>query len=121
MAFDFKKEYKEFYLPPAQPVIVDIPAANYVAVRGKGNPDSFMSSSHGAGRAYSRTAAKDTFSVESVMVDLKEKNVVLAKNKKSDVAEEARFAYKDINDVMANQQDLTEPVKRLFTVGVVKG
>ena len=47
--------------------------------------------------------------------------VVLAKNKKGDVAEEARFAYKDINDVMANQQDLTEPVKRLFTVGVVKG
>ena len=39
MAFDFKKEYKEFYLPPAQPVIVDIPAANYVAVRGKGNPN----------------------------------------------------------------------------------
>ena len=90
-------------------------------VRGKGNPDSFMSSSHGAGRAYSRTAALDKFSVESVMVDLKEQNVVLAKNKKSDVAEESRFAYKDINDVMANQKDLTEPVKRLFTVGVIKG
>jgi tRNA-splicing ligase RtcB len=55
------------------------------------------------------------------MVDLKEKNVVLAKNKKNDVAEEARFAYKNIDDVMANQQDLTEPVKKLFTVGVVKG
>ena len=39
MAFDFKKEYKEYYLPPAQPVIVVIPAANYVAVRGKGNPN----------------------------------------------------------------------------------
>lgn len=90
-------------------------------VRGKGNPESFMSSSHGAGRAYSRTAALDKFSVESVMVDLKEQNVVLAKNKKSDVAEESRFAYKDINDVMANQKDLTEPVKRLFTVGVIKG
>ena len=90
-------------------------------VRGKGCADSFMSSSHGAGRAYSRTAAMDKFSVESVIVDLKQQNVVLAKNKKSDVAEESRFAYKDINDVMANQQDLTEPVKRLFTVGVVKG
>lgn len=90
-------------------------------VRGKGCADSFMSSSHGAGRAYSRTAAMDKFSVESVMVDLKQQNVVLAKNKKSDVAEESRFAYKDINDVMANQKDLTEPVKRLFTVGVVKG
>ena len=90
-------------------------------VRGKGNPESFMSSSHGAGRAYSRTAAMDKFSVESVIVDLKKQNVVLAKNKKTDVAEESRFAYKDINEVMANQTDLTEPVKRLFTVGVIKG
>ena len=90
-------------------------------VRGKGNPDSFMSSSHGAGRAYSRTGAMEKFSVESVMVDLKEQNVVLAKNRKTDVPEECRFAYKDINDVMANQTDLTEPVKRLFTVGVIKG
>ncbi len=90
-------------------------------VRGKGNPESFMSSSHGAGRAYSRSAAMDKFSVESVIVDLKKQNVVLAKNKKSDVAEESRFAYKDINDVMANQTELTEPVKRLFTVGVIKG
>lgn len=90
-------------------------------VRGKGNPESFMSSSHGAGRAYSRTAAMDKFSVESVIVDLKKQNVVLAKNKKTDVAEESRFAYKDINEIMANQTDLTEPVKRLFTVGVIKG
>lgn len=74
-----------------------------------------------AGRAYSRTAAVDTFSVESLMVDLKRQNVVLAKRKKSDVAEESRFAYKNIDDVMADQTDLTEPVKRLFTVGVVKG
>ncbi|MGN0575629.1 MAG: RtcB family protein [Ruminococcus sp.] len=68
-------------------------------VCGKGNPESFMSSSHGAGRAYSRTAAVNTFSVESVMVDLKEQNVVLAKRKKSDVAEESRFAYKNIDFV----------------------
>lgn len=39
MAFDFKKEYKEFYLPPAKPVIVTVPKANYIAVRGKGNPN----------------------------------------------------------------------------------
>lgn len=39
MAFDFKKEYKEFYLPPKKPVIVDVPAMNYVAVRGKGDPN----------------------------------------------------------------------------------
>ncbi len=90
-------------------------------VQGKGNPTSFCSSSHGAGRCYTRTAAVNAFSVEQVMVDLKEKGVVLGKCKKSDVAEECRFAYKDIDEVMANQTDLTEPVKRLFTVGVVKG
>ena len=39
MAFDFKKEYKEFYLPPAKPVVVTVPKANYVAVRGKGDPN----------------------------------------------------------------------------------
>lgn len=90
-------------------------------VRGKGNPDSFMSSSHGAGRRFSRTAAVQNFAVDKVMNDLKSLNVVLGKHKKSDVAEESRFAYKDIDEVMANQHDLTEPVKKLFTVGVVKG
>ena len=90
-------------------------------VKGKGNPESFMSSSHGAGRLFSRTAALDNFSTEQVMCDLKDKNVVLAKHNKADVAEEARFAYKDITQVMANQRDLVEPIKTLFTVGVVKG
>lgn len=39
MAFDFKKEYKEFYLPNGKPEIVNVPRMNYVAVRGKGNPN----------------------------------------------------------------------------------
>lgn len=39
MAFDFKKEYKEFYQPPKKPVIVTIPAMNFVAVCGKGDPN----------------------------------------------------------------------------------
>lgn len=39
MAFDFKKEYKEFYMPPKKPVIVDVPTANYIAVSGKGDPN----------------------------------------------------------------------------------
>ena len=39
MTFDYKKEYKEFYLPPKVPGIADIPTINYVAVRGKGNPN----------------------------------------------------------------------------------
>lgn len=39
MAFDFKKEYKEFYLPPKKPLIITVPAMNYIVVRGRGNPN----------------------------------------------------------------------------------
>lgn len=39
MAFDFKKEYKEFYMAKNKPQIVDVPRTNYIAVRGKGNPN----------------------------------------------------------------------------------
>lgn len=39
MAFDFKKEYKEFYLPKSKPAIVTVPAANFIAVRGQGDPN----------------------------------------------------------------------------------
>ena len=39
MAFDFKKEYKEFYMPKNVPEIVTVPAANYIAVRGTGDPN----------------------------------------------------------------------------------
>ena len=62
-----------------------------------------------------------TFSTEEVMVDLKEQGVVLGKRKKNDVAEECRFAYKDIDEVMEQQKDMVTPVRKLRTVGVVKG
>ncbi|MCI8373607.1 MAG: RtcB family protein [Lachnospiraceae bacterium] len=90
-------------------------------VEGRGSQESFCTSSHGAGRNYSRSGAMQAFSVEKVMVDLKEQGVVLGKRKKNDVAEECRFAYKDIDQVMAQQSDLVTPVRKLKTVGVVKG
>ncbi len=39
MAFDYKKEYKEYYMPKCKPEIVDVPPMNYIAVRGKGDPN----------------------------------------------------------------------------------
>ena len=90
-------------------------------VEGKGSEESFCSSSHGAGRSYSRTGAIKAFSVEQVMVDLKEQGIILGKRKKNDVAEECRFAYKDIDGVMSQQLELVTPVRKLKTVGVVKG
>lgn len=90
-------------------------------VEGLGNEMSFCSSSHGAGRQYSRKGAMEKFSVEEVILDLRNQGVVLGKHNKADVAEESRFAYKDIDIVMENQKDLVKPVKRLKTIGVVKG
>lgn len=40
MAFDFKKEYQEFYLPPRTPGIIEVPSMNFLAVRGKGDPNA---------------------------------------------------------------------------------
>ena len=90
-------------------------------VKGRGNEESFCTSSHGAGRAYSRKGAMETFSCEAVLNDLKEQGIVLGKTKKADVAEESRFAYKDIETVMDNQNDLIEIVSKLKTIAVVKG
>ncbi|MEN8907530.1 MAG: RtcB family protein [Clostridiales bacterium] len=90
-------------------------------VEGKGNKESFMSSSHGAGRLYSRTRAKQIYSVEKVICDLKENDITLGKSMKKDVAEECRFAYKDIDKVISNQLDLITPLKKLRTIGVIKG
>ena len=90
-------------------------------VEGLGNEMSFCSSSHGAGRKYTRKGAMQNFSTEKVILDLQEKGVVLGKHDKSDVAEESRFAYKDICEVMENQKDLVKPVRQLKTIGVVKG
>ena len=39
MAFDYKKEYKEFYMPKNKPTIVEVPTMNYIAIRGEGNPN----------------------------------------------------------------------------------
>ena len=52
MAFDYKKEYKEFYLPPRTPGIVTVPAMNFLAVRGQGDPNE----EHGAYKQALETA-----------------------------------------------------------------
>ncbi len=90
-------------------------------VEWKGCPETFDTASHGAGRNYSRTEAMEKFSVEKVIVDLKAQGVILGKRKKKDVPEECRFAYKDIDEVMAQQTDMVTPIRKLRTVGVVKG
>lgn len=90
-------------------------------VQGLGNKEAFFSCSHGAGRKMGRKEALRQFSTEATLNDLNKLGVVLGKHKKSDIAEESRFAYKDIDFVISQELDLVQPIKKLKTVAVVKG
>lgn len=86
-------------------------------VRGKGNPESFCSCSHGAGRKMSRGAAKKMFSLE----DLAAQTAGVECRKDADVIDEIPGAYKSIDAVMNHQSDLVEIVAELRQVLCVKG
>lgn len=86
-------------------------------VRGKGNLDSYCSCAHGAGRKFSRTVARKQFSVD----DLRAQTEGVECRKDSAVLDELPAAYKDIDEVMANQTDLVEVLHTLKQVVCVKG
>lgn len=86
-------------------------------VRGKGNPESFCSCSHGAGRRMSRSEAKRHFTIE----DHAKATEGVECRKDKDVLDETPGAYKDIDAVMRAQQDLVEVVHTLKQVLCVKG
>jgi tRNA-splicing ligase RtcB len=86
-------------------------------VRGLGNPESFCSSSHGAGRTMSRTEAKRAFS----LADHAAATAGIECRKDEDVLDETPGAYKPIDDVMRAQKDLVEIVHTLRQVLCVKG
>jgi tRNA-splicing ligase RtcB len=91
-------------------------ARSYI-VRGKGNPESFMSCSHGAGRAMSRAEAKRRYSVD----DHVKATAGIECRKDADVIDETPMAYKSIDAVMEAQRDLVEVVHTLRQVVCVKG
>ena len=86
-------------------------------VRGRGNPDAYCSASHGAGRRMSRAQAKRTFSTD----DLAAQTAGVECRKDAGVVDEIPGAYKDITEVMAQQDDLVEVVAHLKQVVCVKG
>jgi tRNA-splicing ligase RtcB len=86
-------------------------------VRGKGNPESFTSCSHGAGRTMSRTEAKRRFTV----ADHRQATEGVECRKDEGVIDEIPMAYKDIDAVMRAQQELVEVVHTLKQVVCVKG
>lgn len=89
-------------------------------VEGLGNPDSFLSCSHGAGRAMSRSEAVRSLSLEDEVARLEAQGIVHAIRGQKDL-EEAAGAYKDIDEVMACQEDLVRIVTELSPVAVIKG
>lgn len=93
--------------------------ASYI-VRGLGNPDSFMSSSHGAGRLMSRHEARNTLSLETEKQLLESRGIIHSIRNVKDL-DEAASAYKNIDEVMKNQKDLVEIITRLLPIAVIKG
>ncbi|MCF8150012.1 MAG: RtcB family protein [Burkholderiaceae bacterium] len=91
-------------------------ARSYI-VRGKGNPESFNSCAHGAGRRMSRTAAEKQFTKEDLIRQTE--GVICRKDK--NVIDEIPGAYKDIDVVMTNQTDLVEVIHTLKQLVCVKG
>jgi tRNA-splicing ligase RtcB (3'-phosphate/5'-hydroxy nucleic acid ligase) len=86
-------------------------------VRGLGNPSSFHSASHGAGRRMSRTQARKQFNLR----DLKDQTAGVECRKDSGVLDETPKAYKNIDRVMTQQEDLVEIVAALKQIVCVKG
>ena len=91
-------------------------ARSYI-VKGKANPESFCSCSHGAGRKMSRNKAKLLFSQD----DLIQQTQGIECRKDAGVIDEIPSAYKDIDQVMANQSDLIEIVHTLKQILCIKG
>lgn len=89
-------------------------------VEGLGNEESFRSSSHGAGRRMSRTEAVHTLSLEEEQKRLDALGIVHAVRYQKDL-EEATSAYKDIETVMQDEQDLVKPLVKLSPIAVIKG
>lgn len=89
-------------------------------VTGKGNPKSFESCSHGAGRVMSRAKARRTLDLDQERKALAEKGILHAIRGRRDL-DEAPSSYKDIDEVMANQKDLVDIQIKLKPLAVIKG
>jgi tRNA-splicing ligase RtcB (3'-phosphate/5'-hydroxy nucleic acid ligase) len=89
-------------------------------VRGKGNTESFESCSHGAGRVLGRKQAERTLDLKAEIAKMDEMGIIHSLRSKSDL-DEAPGAYKNIDTVMKNQQDLVDIVVELSPLAVIKG
>ena len=94
-------------------------SSSYI-VRGKGNPESFMSCSHGAGRRMGRKQAQRELDLKAEIKRLTDKGIIHSIRGVKDL-DEAAGAYKDISQVMENQKDLVDILVELSPLAVIKG
>jgi len=89
-------------------------------VKGLGNPESFMSCSHGAGRRMSRSAAIKNLNLKDEIEKMDKQGIIHGLRNQKDL-DEASSSYKDISEVMGNQKDLVEILVELQPLAVIKG
>ena len=92
--------------------------ASYVGV-GLGEPSSFGSASHGAGRVMTRREARERIPVDRLARSMR--RVVHDERREQALVEEAPDAYRDITEVLEDEADLVRPVRRLEPMVVLKG
>ena len=118
-------EIPEKYRPVGQPVLIpgSMGTASYILSGLKSGEESFYSSAHGAGRVMSRHQAIKTQRGEEVVRRLKERGIIVKCRSMRGIAEEAPFAYKNIDEVIEviHQAGLSKKIARLIPLAVIKG
>ncbi len=119
-----REDLPEDYRSVGQPVIIpgSMGTASYVLV-GRGNPATFESTCHGAGRVMSRSAARRSFRGREIKEQLEKRGIMVEAKDRPLIAEEAPGAYKDIDEVVrvVEAAGISDVVARLVPMGVVKG
>lgn len=118
-------ELPDKYRHVGQPVIIpgDMGRNSYLLVGTKEAEKTFYSTCHGAGRLKSRSAAVRSFNVRSLLEDLESKGITVKAASKATIAEEAPFAYKNVNDVVdvVHNAGISKKVCKMRPLGVIKG
>jgi tRNA-splicing ligase RtcB len=120
-----REEIPELYRADGSPVIIggSMETGSYLLVGGPNAKDTFCSTAHGSGRTMSRAKAKRMVRGSELLKKLEERGIYVKSASYSGAAEEAGFAYKDIDDVVeaASQAGISLPVVKLVPLGNVKG
>jgi tRNA-splicing ligase RtcB len=120
-----RKEIPELYRADGSPVIIggSMETGSYLLVGGPRAGETFCSTAHGSGRTMSRTKAKHMVNGRELLRSMEERGIYVRTVSYAGVAEEAGFAYKDIDDVVeaARLAGISMPVVKLIPLGNVKG